>query len=256
METKGGELVKDQRIEVILDRLKKKGIVSTLELTEELSVTEMTIRRDLKYLEDKKLLIRIHGGAKSIKKIQQEKLYGDRKIKYMKEKEYIAKIAAKSIQDNETIFIAPGTTTERIPEFIKAKNVTIVTNSYSIIAKYSNLDLDIIVAGGRLRRETEAIIGDYFLDSIGKLNVDKCFIGANGINGNKVTISNYDEGLIQKIVIENAKEKYLLLDSSKFNKEAFYSFSSLDILDGIITDKNLKQDIIKEYRSVVKIINI
>lgn len=113
--------MKDQRIEVILSKVKEKGIVSTLELTEELNVTEMTIRRDLKYLEDKKLLIRIHGGAKSIKKIQQEKLYDDRKVKYMKEKEHIAKIAASYIQDGETVFIAPGTTTERIPEFIKDK---------------------------------------------------------------------------------------------------------------------------------------
>ena len=150
--------MKDQRIEVILSKVKEKGIVSTLELTEELNVTEMTIRRDLKYLEDKKLLIRIHGGAKSIKKIQQEKLYDDRKVKYMKEKEHIAKIAASYIQDGETVFIAPGTTTERIPEFIKAKNVTVVTNSYSVMVKYSHLDLDFIVTGGRLRRKTEAII--------------------------------------------------------------------------------------------------
>ena len=248
--------MKDQRIEVILSKVKEKGIVSTLELTEELNVTEMTIRRDLKYLEDKKMLIRIHGGAKSIKKIQQEKLYDDRKIKYMKEKEHISKIAASYIQDGETVFIAPGTTTERIPEFIKAKNVTVVTNSYSVMVKYSHLDLDFIVTGGRLRRKTEAIIPDYFLDSISKINVDKCFIGANGVSGNKVTISNYDEGLIQQIVLENAKERFLLLDSSKFNREAFYSFFKVEDLDGIITDGNLRQDIMKEYKKITKIINI
>ena len=247
--------MKDQRIEVILSKVKEKGIVSTLELTEELNVTEMTIRRDLKYLEDKKLLIRIHGGAKSIKKIQQEKLYDDRKVKYMKEKEHIAKIAASYIQDGETVFIAPGTTTERIPEFIKAKNVTVVTNSYSVMVKYSHLDLDFIVTGGRLRRKTEAIIPDYFLDSISKINVDKCFIGANGISENKITISNYDEGLIQKMILDNAKENYLLIDSSKFGKEALYTFAKTDELTGIITDKKLDTEILKEYRKRAKIIN-
>ena len=144
--------MREKRIEVILEKLKEKGIISTLELTEELNVTEMTIRRDLKYMEDKKMLVRIHGGAKSSEKIQQEKLYHDRKVKYMKEKEYIAKIAARTVQDNETIFISPGTTAERVPEFIKSKNVTVVTNSYSIIAKYSNLDIDFIITGGRLRK--------------------------------------------------------------------------------------------------------
>ena len=248
--------MREKRIEVILEKLKENGIISTLELTEELNVTEMTIRRDLKYMEDRKMLVRIHGGAKSTGKIQQEKLYHDRKVKYMSEKEYIAKIAAKLIQDNETIFISPGTTAEKIPEFIKAKNVIVVTNSYSIIAKYSNLDLEFIITGGRLRKETEAIIPNYFIDSISKINVDKCFIGANGVSGNKVTISNYDEGLIQQIVLENAKERFLLLDSSKFNREAFYSFFKVEDLDGIITDGNLKPDIMKDYKKITKIINI
>lgn len=247
--------MREKRIEVILEKLKEKGIISTLELTEELSVTEMTIRRDLKYMEDKKMLVRIHGGAKSSEKIQQEKLYHDRKVKYMKEKEYIAKIAASSVQDNETIFISPGTTAERVPEFIKSKNVTVVTNSYSIIAKYSNLDLDFIITGGRLRKETEAIVPNYFIDSIGKINVDKCFIGANGISGNKITISNYDEGLIQKIILDNAKESYLLIDSSKFSREALYTFAKTDELTGIITDKKLDIEILKEYKKRVKIIN-
>ena len=173
----------------------------------------------------------------------------------MKEKEYIAKIAARTVQDNETIFISPGTTAERVPEFIKSKNVTVVTNSYSIIAKYSNLDIDFIITGGRLRKETEAIIPNYFIDSISKINVDKCFIGANGINGDKITISNYDEGLIQKIILDNAKESYLLIDSSKFSREALYTFAKTDELTGIITDKKLDTEILKEYKKRVKIIN-
>ena len=247
--------MREKRIEVILEKLKDNGIISTLELTEELNVTEMTIRRDLKYMEDRKMLIRIHGGAKSTGNIQQEKLYHDRKVKYMNEKEYIAKIAAKLIQDNETIFISPGTTAEKIPEFIKAKNVIIVTNSYSIIAKYSSLDLEFIVTGGKLRKETEAIIPNYFIDSISKINVDKCFIGANGISENKITISNYDEGLIQKMILDNAKENYLLIDSSKFGKEALYTFAKTDELTGRITDKKLDTEILKEYRKRAKIIN-
>ena len=248
--------MREIRIELILGKLKEKGIVSTIELKEELNVAEMTIRRDLKYMEDKNMLVRIHGGAKSIVKIQQEKLYNDRKIKYEGEKDYISKLAAALVEDNETIFIAPGTTTEKIPEFIKAKNITVVTNSYSIIAEYSELDMDFIITGGKYRKETKAIVPSYFLETISKINVDKCFVGANGVSGNKLTISNYEEGLIQKVILDNAKEKFLLIDSSKFGKEAFYTFEETKNLNAIITDKNLEEGILKGYKKITRIINI
>ena len=113
-------MIREQRHEIILQALDKFGIIKVTDLTEKLKTTEMTIRRDLRFLEEKGLLIRIHGGARSLEGAKFEELSPNEKRNInIDNKIEVAKIAASLVKNNDNIYIGPGTTTEHIPDYIK-----------------------------------------------------------------------------------------------------------------------------------------
>ncbi len=52
-----------ERHQLILQKLQENGKLSIPQLIEEMNVSRVTVRKDLKLLEDKKLLFRTRGGA-------------------------------------------------------------------------------------------------------------------------------------------------------------------------------------------------
>ena len=149
-------MLKEERHQFILEKLNKSGIIKVADLTDELAATEMTIRRDLRFLEDKGLLIRIHGGARLKEYIRFEELSPNEKRSInTQHKIEVAKIAASLISDNDNIYIGPGTTTEYMYDYIEARNVKIITNCLNIFEKFKDDDkFDVIFVGGRLRKKT------------------------------------------------------------------------------------------------------
>ncbi len=124
--------MKEKRIDRILQMVKLNSAVGTGELAKTLDVAESTVRRDLNQLEKMGLLKKVHGGAVKLEnQVIFEMSYSEREELNLKLKEQAAKKAASYINDNDTIFIGPGTTTEMVMKYIKTKNNTIITNSLS-----------------------------------------------------------------------------------------------------------------------------
>ena len=221
-------MLREQRHEIILQALDKFGIIKVTDLTEKLKTTEMTIRRDLRFLEEKGLLIRIHGGARSLEGAKFEELSPNEKRNInIDNKIEVAKIAASLVKNNDNIYIGPGTTTEYIPDYIKSNNVKIITNCLSIFEKCKdNEQFEVILVGGRLRHKT-----------------------------NTIMTSNEEEGESQRIMLNNSIERYLVCDYTKFEKEDFYTLYKLDDITAIVTEFDLDSDLKYKYSKYCKIIN-
>lgn len=250
-------MLKDERFQKILEMLNKNNIITTSEVTEVLNVTEMTVRRDLKILEEKGLLTRIHGGAKKNEDKQFTELsHNEKKQIHIEEKRHIAKIAGEMINENDIIYIGPGTTNEILCEYINVSYAKIITNSMSVFTKLKDdKRFELILIGGRFRTRTEVFVGNFANELLKKIRVKKAFVGVNGIKNNNVTTSNEEEGVCQRIILDNAVEKYILCDSSKLDRDDFYSFYNINDVSAVITDEKIDINVKKNYEKVVKIIN-
>ena len=146
-------MLKQQRLNIIQELLSQKEIVQVSDLTNILNVTEMTVRRDLKTLEDAGKLLRIHGGAKTVDNSFNKELSHIEKQEIMiEEKKYISKKIANLIKSGDTIFLGPSTTIENMYDYMEDFPTRIITNSIHVFNKFNNSNkYDLILIGGSYR---------------------------------------------------------------------------------------------------------
>lgn len=251
-------MLKNNRQRRILQLIDEKGFLKVSDASELLDVAEMTIRRDLKELEEEGQVERVHGGAK--KRTNESAQYTElshtqKQTLNTKEKKYIAKKAAELIEDNDTIFIGSGTTTEYIYDYINVNSAKIVTNSISIFNRFKDdSKFDLILIGGKLRERTGTFIGYFTRKWIKDIKVQKVFIGTNGIKDENITTAEEEEGVVQQIILNNSDKNYVLADSTKFGVEAFQVLCNINIISAIITDENLPFQFESYYKDKCSII--
>ncbi|KXU02797.1 Lactose phosphotransferase system repressor [Streptococcus constellatus] len=173
----------------------------------------------------------------------------------IEEKRTIAQKCANLISSGDTVFIGSGTTTDFIGDYLADKSVSIVTNSLPIFEKLKdNPNCDIILIGGRYRVKTQTFVGQFANKLLKEIKVSKAFIGVNGIDGHNVTTANEEEGNGNAIILNNAIEKYIVADNSKFDSYSFYCFYRLDDLDAVITDDDISSKVKEKYQSYTNVL--
>lgn len=229
----------EERKGKIVEIIKSGNSAKVSELAKLFNVSEATIRRDLMELEQTGQIVRTHGGAVSSQNTNFEPSFIEKQDKYLKEKEEIAKKAASLVNDNDTITIDSGTTTQFIAKYLKAKGVTVVTNSVNLADELSRRDdMEVIVTGGVIRTKTKAMVGPVAEAALKHFRVDKLFLGCNGVSIKAgVTTPNIVEASTKRAMIEGAKEVYLVVDSSKFDEVSFSLICPASKIDYIVTDK-------------------
>lgn len=248
--------MKESRQRIILQELDQSGVVSVKNLKELLHVTDMTIRRDLIDLEKQGLLTRVHGGAhKKVRDGLNEVSHSEKTMLNIEEKKTIAQKCAGLIVNGDTVFIGSGTTTDFIGDYLDGKDISIVTNSLPIFEKLKdNPNFDLILIGGRYRVKTQTFVGQFANNLLREIKVSKAFIGVNGIDGYNVTTANEEEGNGNAIILNNAIEKYIVADNSKFDSYSFYTFYRLNNIDAVITDENLSPKVREKYNSYTSLL--
>lgn len=243
---------KEERQERILHMIEVSGNVTVSEIMEALSVSDMTVRRDLSEMAQKGLLIRNHGGAQ--RALSPEGIYERSHIEKRSlkedEKNRIAAAAAALINDGETVFIGPGTSLEKLADQLRGRAVRVVTNSlpvFEILCR--DTDVDLILTGGEFRAVTGAFVGSSAVRVLENMRFSRAFISANGISADAVYTYSEAEGEIQKLALNCAKEKILTADSSKFGQYDFYEFYRLEDFDRIITDDGIGSDVSEALRA-------
>ena len=249
-------MLKEERQKIILDKLEENKIIQVSQMTDLLDVTDMTIRRDLKELEDKNLLVRIHGGASRLEKARPREFSNEEKLLQNKElKIEIAKKISKLMIAEQNIFLGAGTTIEYVSEFLGDKKLNIFTNSLYLFRKLVFLDnVNIKLIGGEFRKVTGAFVGALSLDLVSRMRFNQTFIGINGLNKGKAYTYSPEEGVLQKMILDNSFDRYLVADSSKLGYEDLYHFYNIEDAK-FITDSKISPDQaleISKYSEIVK----
>lgn len=242
----------ESRHQFILDQIEQKGSVNVIELAEGLNVSDMTIRRDLRELENSGLIRRFHGGAVSSRGRAFEPPLFTRKIENQKEKEIIGKYAANMVVEGDSIALDVGSTIFQVAiNLANTKNITLITPSLPIAQLFfDRSDVRLILPGGVVRPVENSIIGELARRSLEQFYVDRLFLGAGAIDVNSgITEYNIDDAMIKQTLIRNAKEVVLVADSSKFQKITFAFVAHLKEIDHLITDSEPPSDLLKHLKT-------
>ncbi|MGQ9799853.1 MAG: transcriptional repressor AgaR [Ignavibacterium sp.] len=228
----------------ILDLLNNQGQVSVKELSNNFNVSEVTIRNDLSHLEKKGLLTKTRGGGLKLQRVGVDQKLSEKAKIHSKEKQAIGKKAASLINDNDTIIIDSGTTTEEIVKNLTGKkNLTVITNGLNIASQLIRDDIKVILLGGIIRSTSFSVVGPIAENSLKNFYCDKCFIGVDGIESTTgIFTPILEEASLNKLMIENSKEVIVVTDSSKFKRKSFCFISPIEQIDTIITDTKIPQD--------------
>ena len=231
-----------ERHKHILDCLARDGYVRVAEMAKELDVTTVTIRKDLKYLEEKKLLYRTHGSASPVNPQTQEVEVREKEKIHIDEKRRIAMAAAQLIEPDDSIIIASGSTVQMLGDFIQPQgHLTVVTSSLKTAVKLNSMDrVDVIQLGGNVRKNSLSVVGVYTSQFFEQITCSKLFLGVDGIDLDYgITNSNIEEALLNIKMIEASQRTIIMADSSKFGRRGFGRICNLDRIDVIITDSGI-----------------
>ncbi len=235
-------MLKRERLRNILEIVTDRKFVTVDELAKTLQVSDMTIRRDLNELNTTGKVMRIHGGAQVISQQDSvEKNYIQKRDINISEKQAAAEVASKIVQDDETIYVGPGTTLEFMVAKLNQKNLRIVTNSLPVFeaAKKNANNYELILIGGSYRRVSGAFIGALANNQL-----------RNGIKDTSMMTANLEEGQTQGLGLNRSRKKYVVADYHKINRNDFYEFYHLYDVDGLITSPGLDPDIVKHYSQI------
>lgn len=231
-----------ERQKKILELLQEEGAVTVSKLSEILSVTEETIRRDLEKLEKQESLRRTHGGAVPIDESTYELSLEKRKSKNIEAKQKLAEVALSHIASGDTIFLDASTTTFFIAKGLKKrKNITVITNSLRVVAELcGNSDIKTIAVGG-IVSENQSFIGSHAENNIEDNYVaNKMFFSSKGVTADAgILESNERESGIKQKMLANSATKYYISDSSKVGKIGFVKLASFEEIDYFITECEL-----------------
>jgi len=240
-----------KRHQFILEQLKKEGYVKVQELSEKLGVSEVTIRKDLKELENRKMLYRNHGSASTVSSIITDKHVDEKEKIQIQEKIQIAKAANDMLEANDKIIIASGTTLLAFAAEIDInKHVTVITSSVKVsLALSYKPNVEIVQLGGFMRKKAVSVIGHYAEDILKDLVCNKLFLGVDGIDLDYgLTTSDMSEARLNQKMIEISQEVIILTDSSKFGKRGFAKICDMNKIHHIITDSNAPGNVVELIR--------
>ncbi len=227
---------KRTRKQQILDLLMDHPELSVSELSRHFTVSEVTIRSDLKALEAQGLVLRQHGGGLPTLHAN----IAERQRTRLEEKNRIARAAAELVGDPEAIMITAGTTTSLIPRFLVGrKSVNIVTNSTLLLPFVRhNPGLSVTLTGGEFRPASEALTGPATIRELSQFHVDKAFLGSDGITADQgITADSADLADVCRRMSEQARQTIVLADSSKLGRAGFAHIMPLSRIGILITDR-------------------
>jgi DeoR/GlpR family transcriptional regulator of sugar metabolism len=254
--SKSSEGIKDlyleERRREIIKLVNQKRRVAVTELSQQLGVSEVTIRNDLQALETGNLLVRTHGGAVANSGGFFELSLALRRQRQVEEKNQIGKFAAEMVSDGDAIILDSSSTCLAIAQNLKDHRLlTIITNS--LIVSQEMLDapgVTVVMPGGRLRRDTASLVGTDSLEMLQEFNIQKGFFGAHGVTAKDgLTDVSLDEAGLKRPLIAMCRQVIAVLDSTKWGRVGLASFASLAQINRIITDAKAPVDIVEQVRS-------
>jgi len=230
------------RHSVILAKVKEDGRVKINDLSEELNVSGVTIRKDLKLLEDKKLLFRTHGGASLNNPYMNERTINEKETINVESKRKIAAEALKLIGENDSIIIGSGTTVFQLARILKPKkSLTVITPALKVAVEICNRPfIEVYQLGGVIRQNSSSVAGSAAEAALEEISSRILFLGVDGIDLDfGFSITNLTEAPLNKKMIESAQIVVVLADSTKFGKRGLGKICGFEQVHYVVTDAGI-----------------
>ena len=241
--------LKEERQNYILETLRRDGKVVASDLGALLSVSEDTIRRDLRDLARDQKLIRVHGGA--LPRSPASPSFAVRRGQSMDAKFAIARAAAAMIQPGQLVLIDGGTTTQQVAQYLDpGLEATIVTNNVPLaLALASHARVEVIQLGGRLFKESQVTHGPLVLEQLRSFRADLCLLGAGSIHPEYgIRTPELDEVFIKRAMIEASAETAALISAEKLGTALPYLVAPAGVLTHLVT--NAAGETVAPYRAL------
>ncbi|HDT0720217.1 TPA: DeoR/GlpR family DNA-binding transcription regulator [Proteus mirabilis] len=223
--------------------------VSINDLVELMNVSHMTVRRDIRMLEEEGKVIGISGGVKLNDALRQELSWSEKARLHHLSKRAIGKFANTLVEDGQVVYLDAGTTTFEIARVLGERfNLTIVTNDFSILQYLMNKSqLNLYHTGGQVDKRNYSSVGNTAAMMLKTLNIDIAFISTSSwdlLHG--VSTPHEEKVQIKQTLLDVARRCVLVSDSSKYGKYGMFRVCSLNQLHDIICDDHLSQDVAQQ----------
>ncbi|MBP7401544.1 MAG: DeoR/GlpR transcriptional regulator [Clostridia bacterium] len=245
--------MQEERIRIISDYLRNRSSATVPELASMLHVSLDTIRRDLRLLERRGLVSKVHGGAVLTSAYERENIYPIRQTSNIKEKDEIALKSSALVQDGQFLAINAGTTGNQLAKRLVStmRLLTVLTNSISVAQILAeNPGFTVILCGGDLNPTESSLGGRLAEHGCSQYYTDIAFISINAVSLSS-GLSDFrvaEVGVINTL-IPRAKRNIVIAASSKLEKKSHIFVSPLSSIDTIITDSRVAPEVAELYRS-------
>ena len=233
-----------QRKQLILERLERDGQVVAKSLSQELGLSEDTIRRDLRELAHEGLLQRVHGGALPASPAvadlsARQHIATDAKIA-------IGRAAARMVQPGQIVIVDGGTTAVQLARHLPTSlRATIVTHSPSIAVELErHTGIEVVLIGGRLFRHSMVAVGAATIEGISRIRADTYFMGVTGLHVDAgLSTGDLEEAHVKRAMIGSAAETIVLASAEKLNAASPYVIAPLSEVSGIVIERSVPEEI-------------
>ncbi len=235
-------MLAEERRGQLLELVRLRRFASLPELTEELSVSESTVRRDLETLEEQGSLRRIHGGVLYAGDSPKLPHFDARQPAQWPQKKAIARVAAELIEDGDTVLLDGGSTTYEVARLLVGRPLHIVTTSLpvaNLLAADSRSDL--VLIGGNVCPRSGVAQGPYANKMLGMVRVRKAILSVAGINEDGFFNNNLMLIETERAMMDAADEVIVVADSSKFGRQSLGHLCSLADVDRLVADDGITE---------------
>ena len=241
-------MLTSQRKQHILAVLQRDGQIVAKRLSQELGLSEDTIRRDLRELAQEGLLQRVHGGALPASPAVGN--FAVREELSTDAKRAIGKAGAHLIKDGQVVFVDGGTTAvqlvRQLPQNLRA---TIVTHSARIAVELvDHPTIEVIMIGGRLFKHSIVSVGAVALEAIGHIRADIYFMGVTGIHPTEgLSTGDLEEAYVKQALCKRASDTYVMASQEKLGAASQYIVVALSEVSGLIVDAAVSDEVLQPY---------
>ena len=240
-----------QRKQYLLEILERDGQIVAKTLSEQLGLSEDTIRRDLRQLAQEGLLQRVHGGALPASPALAG--FTERQQISADAKPAIGRAAAAMIQPGQVVFIDGGTTAlQLVRQLAPTLRATVVTHSPSIaIELVSHPHIEVIMIGGHLFKHSIVAVGAAALEAIGRIRADLYFMGVCSLHPEAgISTGDFEEAGVKRALSDAAARTVVLASPEKLDTASPFQIAPLSQVSGIVVNAGVAEALIAPYRKM------
>ncbi|MDX7990890.1 DeoR/GlpR family DNA-binding transcription regulator [Xenorhabdus littoralis] len=251
-----------ERRDFIYRHLHEHRTVSISTLVTLINVSHMTVRRDIRILEEEGKVISISGGIQLNDALRQELPWSEKALLHHRHKRIIGKYAASLVEDGQVVYLDAGTTTFEIAQILAERfNLTIVTNDFSITQYLiGKPQLNLFHTGGQVDKRNYSCVGKSAAMVLRALNIDIAFISTSSWDfEHGISTPHEEKVLVKQALLEVSRRKILVSDSSKYGKYGMFRICPLSNLNDIVCDGQLPvsvQQLLEKLNLKLHIVNI